>query len=86
MNLISIITPVYNAGAYIEKTIKSVLVQTYANWEMLIVDDCSTDNTVRIIEQYCELDKRIKLIKHQDRKSTRLNSSHRSLSRMPSSA
>lgn len=68
MNLISIITPVYNAGAYIEKTIKSVLVQTYANWEMLIVDDCSTDNTVRIIEQYCELDKRIKLIKHQQNK------------------
>ena len=42
--------------------------QTYANWEMLIVDDCSTDNTVRIIEQYCELDKRIKLIKHQQNK------------------
>jgi len=50
--LISIITPVYNSEKYIGETIKSVLAQTYANWEMLIADDCSTDNTASIVQQF----------------------------------
>lgn len=53
--------PNYNCGKFIEETIKSVLSQTYENWELLIVDDCSTDNSVDIIKKYCEKDKRIKL-------------------------
>lgn len=49
---VSIITPVYNSGKYIENTIKSVLEQTYPNWEMIIADDCSKDETASIIEQF----------------------------------
>lgn len=65
MKLVSIITPAYNAELYIEQTINSVLCQTYSNWEMLIVDDCSMDNTTHIVEQYCVADSRIRLLKHE---------------------
>lgn len=58
--LISIITPVYNAERFIEETIKSVLSQTYERWEMIIVDDISTDSTVKILEKYTKIDHRIK--------------------------
>lgn len=59
--LVSIITPSYNCEEFIEETIKSVISQTYQNWELLITDDCSTDRTQEIIKKYCALDKRIKL-------------------------
>lgn len=62
--LVSIITPNYNTEKYIEKTIQSVLLQTYLNWEMIIVDDCSTDNSILKIEKYLE-DPRIILIKQE---------------------
>ena len=58
--LVSIITPSYNAEKYIEETIKSVQNQTYKNWEMIIVDDISTDQSINIIKKYSESDKRIK--------------------------
>lgn len=57
---VSIITPVYNSEKYLEFSINSVLQQTYQNWELRIVDDCSTDNSVEILKKYAELDKRIK--------------------------
>ena len=60
--LVSIITPAYNAAAYIAETIESVLAQTYTNWEMLIANDCSKDNTAEIVQSYAAKDKRIKLI------------------------
>jgi len=60
-NLVSVITPNYNCARFIGQTIESVLSQTYRNWEMLIVDDCSTDNSVEIIEKYIKQDERIKL-------------------------
>ena len=60
-SLVSIITPSYNSEKFIEKTIVSVQNQTHQNWEMIIVDDCSKDNTVSIIEQYISDDDRIKL-------------------------
>lgn len=59
--LVSIITPTYNCAKFIGKTIESVLKQTYTNWEIVIVDDASTDNTEEIVKQYN--DKRIKYIK-----------------------
>lgn len=58
-NLVSIITPTYNCGHFIAESIKSVLVQTYDNWEMVIVDDCSTDDTKEVVGQFSN-DKRIK--------------------------
>lgn len=57
--LISIITPAYNAEHFITDAIDSVLEQTYAHWEMIIVDDCSTDNTVEKIELSMKQDDRI---------------------------
>ncbi len=59
--LVSVITPAYNAERFIGETIESVLAQTYTNWEMIIVDDCSTDRTVEIVQAYMEKDDRIKL-------------------------
>lgn len=59
--LVSIITPAYNAARFIGETIESVLAQTYKNWEMIIVDDCSTDDTREIVQSYQEKDSRIKL-------------------------
>jgi glycosyltransferase involved in cell wall biosynthesis len=61
-SLISIIIPAYNAENFLAETIDSVLNQTYANWELIVVNDGSTDNTLKIIKQYCEKDARIKII------------------------
>lgn len=58
--LVSIITPSYNCSKFIGSCIESVQKQTYTNWEMLITDDCSKDNTVEVISQYSEKDKRVK--------------------------
>lgn len=62
--LVSIITPSYNTAKFIGKTIESVQAQTYQNWEMIIVDDCSTDNTDDVVAGYMS-DKRIKYIKNE---------------------
>lgn len=61
-DLVSIITPAYNAAEYMAETIESVIAQTYPNWEMLIVNDCSKDNTAEIVQSYADKDNRIKLI------------------------
>ena len=58
--LVSIITPSWNCGKFVEETIQSILAQTYANWELLFQDDCSTDNTKEIVLAYAEKDARIK--------------------------
>ncbi len=58
---VSIITPTFNSEDFIEATIRSVQNQTYENWEMLITDDRSTDNTVNIINKIAEKDPRIRL-------------------------
>jgi len=63
--LVSIITPLYNADKYIAETIESVINQTYQNWEMIIVDDCSTDESLSIVNKYAVKDIRIILIKSE---------------------
>jgi glycosyltransferase involved in cell wall biosynthesis len=59
--LVSIIMPSYNSAKYISEAIESVIAQTYTNWELVITDDCSTDNSRDIIKQYAETDSRVKL-------------------------
>lgn len=63
--LVSIIMPVHNSAKTISESIDSVLAQTYRNWELLIVNDCSTDTSVSIIDTYLRKDSRIKLF-HTD--------------------
>lgn len=61
--IISIVTPCHNAGGMISHTLDSVLNQTYQDWEMIVVDDCSSDNSAEIIKNYASKDKRIKYYK-----------------------
>ena len=61
--LVSIIMPSYNTALYIKKSIESVLAQTYTNWELIIVDDCSTDNTDEVLSEIH--DDRIKYFKNE---------------------
>ncbi len=60
-SMVSIITPAFRAGRFIAETIESVQAQTYRNWEMIIVDDCSPDDTAKIVEKYSKEDIRVKL-------------------------
>jgi len=61
-SLVSIITPSYNSSKFIKDCVASVFSQTYKNWEMIIVDDCSKDNSKEIISELSTKDKRIKPI------------------------
>ena len=65
MTKVSILIPVFNTEEYIEKTIQTVLNQTYQEFELIIVDDCSTDSTFSICEKLSKQDSRIKLFKNQ---------------------
>ncbi len=64
--LVSIVVPVYNAGAYIEETIAMVCRQTYGSWELLLVDDGSTDGSREKIEAWSRKDGRIRLIAKEE--------------------
>lgn len=63
--LVSIIMPSYNCGEFVEETIRSVQAQTYQNWEIIFMDDCSTDDTIRMVLELKEKDPRIKLFKNE---------------------
>ena len=67
-DLVSIIMPSYNCEIYVEETIRSVQAQTYQKWEVLFVDDCSTDNTIEIITRLQREDRRILLIQNEENK------------------
>ena len=128
MTVISVILPVYNVEPYIGACIESLKRQSFRDLEFIFVDDCSTDNSVAVIEDFARTDPRVRIIRNTenlgsgptrnrgieaakgeylsfidpddwiapdfyerlyakaDRKSTRLNSSHPTTSRMPSSA
>ena len=62
--LVSIIMPTYRCGSFISKSINSVLAQTYQNWELIIVDDCSCDGTIEIVKDYQKQDNRIVLFQN----------------------
>ncbi len=59
--LVSVVTPVYNGAAYLRECIESVLAQTYSAWEYIIANNCSTDETLQIAEEYARKDKRIRV-------------------------
>lgn len=63
---VSIILPVYNGEKYIEEAIDSIIKQTYTNWELVIINDCSTDNTLEIINKYAVMDKRIRVYTNEN--------------------
>ncbi|WP_214805573.1 MULTISPECIES: glycosyltransferase family 2 protein [unclassified Exiguobacterium] len=73
MNKVSIITPVYNCEKYLTRTIESVQKQTYENWEMILIDDCSTDTSKEIIRKFEIFDERIKYIKNQQNSGAALS-------------
>ncbi len=63
--MISVVIPTFNVGKYIGEAIESVLQQTYEDWELIIVDDCSTDNTAEIVESYQQRCDKIRFIKRR---------------------
>lgn len=62
--LVSVVMPAYNAENYIGDAIRSVQSQTYTNWTLLVIDDCSTDNTVGVVSGFADTDDRIRLIRN----------------------
>lgn len=70
---VSIITPTYNSERFIAETIVSVQAQTYQDWEMIIVDDCSTDRTAEIVASFQEKDSRIKYFYNSTNKGSALS-------------
>lgn len=62
MALVTVITPSYNCSSFISKTIESVIVQTFTDWEIIIIDDCSTDSSVDVIRSFAKRDSRVKLV------------------------
>ena len=60
--LVSVVTPVYNTGEFLAECIESVLQQSYQNWEYVIVNNCSTDNSLEIAESYSAADPRIRVV------------------------
>lgn len=63
--LVSIILPVYNGAANLKESIESVLNQTYKNFELIVVNDCSTDDTEMLVRKYQEQDDRVKLVNNE---------------------
>ncbi len=65
MPKVSIILPTYNGERFIKDSVQSVINQSFLDWELIIVNDCSTDNTLNIIKQYANTDSRIKIISNK---------------------
>lgn len=66
--LISIVLPVYNGEKYLKESIDSVIAQTYENWELIIIDDCSTDSSPEIAKNYAKKDSRINYFRNEQNK------------------
>lgn len=62
MEKISVIVPVYNVEEYLAECVESILNQTYSNIEIILVDDCSSDRSGQICDQYAKMDNRIKVL------------------------
>ena len=64
--LVSIVLPTYNGEKYLADSIESVISQTYKNWELIIINDCSTDKTLEIAQSYAAKDNRIKVYSNDE--------------------
>jgi len=62
-DVVSVVMPVYNGEAFIAEAIASVHAQTYGNWQLFVVDDCSSDGSVREVQKWCDRDPRIKVLR-----------------------
>lgn len=65
MPIVSIVLPVYNGEKYLAQSIKSVINQTFEDWELIIVNDCSGDNSLQIMQSFAQKEKRIKIINNE---------------------
>ena len=63
--LVSVVTPVYNGEAHLRECVESVLAQTYPNWDYTIVNNCSTDRSLEIAQEYAARDARIRIHNNQ---------------------
>lgn len=63
--LVSVVLPIYNGSRYLREAIESCLAQTYSNWELILVDDCSTDSTPAIIAEFAAREPRIRPLRHE---------------------
>jgi glycosyltransferase involved in cell wall biosynthesis len=72
--LVSVTIPIYNGAAYLEETIESIIAQTFEDWELIAVDDSSTDNSWSILERYALKDPRIKIFRHPRNRGHRASS------------
>jgi glycosyltransferase involved in cell wall biosynthesis len=72
--LVSVVTPVYNGELYLRECVESVLAQTYTNWDYTIVNNCSTDRTLQIAQEYAARDPRIRI--HNNESFVRVNENH----------
>ena len=70
---ISVIMSVYNGEDYLSETLESVINQTFSDWELIVINDCSTDSTSEILSKYANMDERIKV--HTNEVNLRLPSS-----------
>lgn len=64
-NRVSVIMPVYNVEKYIDRAIESIINQSFQDWELIVVDDCSTDKSINIAKKYADQDGRIKIVMHE---------------------
>lgn len=62
---VSIVTPVYNGEPYLQECLDSVMAQTYSNWELVVLNNCSTDRSLEIVQQYAKQDQRIRIHNNQ---------------------
>jgi glycosyltransferase involved in cell wall biosynthesis len=63
---VNVVTPVYNGEKYLSECIESVLSQTYENWEYVIVNNCSSDRSLKIAQDYAEKDSRVRVHDNRD--------------------
>ena len=71
MQKVSIVLPTYNGERFIKNSIDSIINQSFQDWELIIVNDCSTDHTPSIIKEYEKIDCRIKIIDNSENQKTR---------------